>query len=107
MQRSFKYCGSCKELHDLSNWPALCMSAPPKRSDLKAPMLLRDSMEPVQSMLDGKMYDSKAALRATYKAAGVVETGSELPKPRPKYKTDRKAIKAAVRRAASKVGFSA
>lgn len=104
---SYVYCGSCKELHDTAMWPALCMKAPPKRSSLPAPMLLRDSMEPVQSMLDGKMYDSKAALRATYKRAGVIEVGNDIPKPRPKYRTDRKAVKAAVRKAASKMGFSA
>lgn len=70
-------------------------------------MLIRDSMEPTQSMVDGKMYDSKAAIRASYAGTGYREVGNDIPPPRPKYKTDRKAIKAAVRRAASKAGLGA
>lgn len=66
-------------------------------------------MEPVQSMLDGKLYDSKRALRATYKAAGVTEVGGDPAAFRkgPKAKPDRQAIKAAVGRAFSRVGLGA
>lgn len=73
----------------------------PKSSDLPCPMLALDSMEPVQSMLDGKMYDSKAALRATYKAAGMVEVGNDPARlrPRKRAKPDRTAIKTAVEKA--------
>ena len=75
------------------------------------PMLALDTMEPVQSMLDGKMYDSKAALRATYKAAGVTEVGNDPsimdPKPFEKPKPDRKKIKEAVGRAFSQAGLGA
>lgn len=49
----------------------------PKRSDLPAPRLASDVMAPVQSQLDGKMYDSKSALRRTYRAAGVIEVGND------------------------------
>ena len=48
-----------------------------KRSDLPSPRLASDVMEPVQSQLDGRMYDSKSALRATYRAAGVTEVGND------------------------------
>lgn len=48
-----------------------------KRSSLSAPSVMRDSMEPVQSMLDGKMYDSPSMLRKTYKRAGVEEVGND------------------------------
>ncbi|UPK02389.1 hypothetical protein [Bradyrhizobium sp. 170] len=34
-------------------------------------------MDPVQSQLDGRMYDSKSALRATYRATGVTEVGND------------------------------
>lgn len=75
------------------------------------PMLALDTMEPVQSMLDGKMYDSKAALRATYRAAGVTEVGNDPsimdPKPFEKPKPDRKKIKEAVGRAFSQAGLGA
>lgn len=47
---------------------------PPKpietRSDLAFPMLRLDTIEPIQSQADGKMYDSLSALRKTYRADG-------------------------------------
>jgi len=63
--------------------------------------VVSDAMPPVQSMLDGKMYDSKSAIRATYKASGATEVGNDPArfKPRPKPKVDRKAIKDSVERA--------
>jgi hypothetical protein len=81
------------------------------RSALPTPMLIPDHMDPVQSMLDGKLYDSKAALRATYRAAGVEEVGNDssvmAPKPYKKPRPDRKEIRAAVRKAASLKGLGA
>jgi hypothetical protein len=81
------------------------------RSDLPGPMIIHDTMEPVQSQLDGKFYDSKAALRSTYKAAGVVEVGNDSsvldPKPFKKPKPKREEIKASVHKAFSKVGLGA
>ncbi|WP_427351146.1 hypothetical protein [Erwinia amylovora] len=76
---------------------------PDNRSDLPAPMLSIDTMEPVQSMLDGKMYDSKSALRRTYKVAGMVEVGNDPSRLTPfqKPKTDRKAIRRAIDKAAA------
>lgn len=83
----------------------------PKRSHLPAPRVATDVMAPVRSMLDGKLYDSKSALRATYKAAGVTEVGNDSsvtePKPYRKPKPDRQAIKAAVGRAFSRAGLGA
>lgn len=49
----------------------------PKRSDLPCPRLSSDVMEPVQSQVDGKLYDSKAAIRAHYRQAGVIEVGND------------------------------
>lgn len=51
--------------------------APPERSDLAAPQLIRDHHEPFRSMADGKVYDSKSAYRATLKARGLVEVGND------------------------------
>lgn len=50
------------------------------RSHLSAPMLIRDGMDALRSMVTGRMHDSKSALRAEYKAHGVVEMGGEDPK---------------------------
>lgn len=47
------------------------------QGDLAAPMVIRDTMDPVQSMLDGKMYDSKRKLRRTYREGGVEEVGND------------------------------
>jgi len=79
------------------------------RSIHGCPMIIADSMAPVQSMLDGKLYDSKAALRATYRAAGVTEVGNDpaMLRPKPKPKPDRQAVKAAVGRAFSRAGLGA
>lgn len=74
------------------------------RSSLPTPRIVTDSMAPVQSMLDGKTYDSKSAIRATYKAAGVTEVGNDAARlrPREKPKTDRQAIKSTLDKAAAR-----
>lgn len=73
----------------------------PQRSDLPIPFVASDTMDPVQSMLDGRMYTSKAALRATYKAAGVVEVGNDPARlrPKPKPTPDRAAIRQSIKKA--------
>ena len=48
----------------------------PKRSHLSKPMIASDNIE-LRSQTDGKMYTSKAALRAEYRRAGVIEVGNE------------------------------
>lgn len=84
---------------------------PDRRSMFGCPMLIGDHIEPLRSMVDGKLYDSKAALRATYKPSGnekgerYIEIGNETQKPFVKPKPDRNAIRASVRRAASRVGI--
>jgi hypothetical protein len=76
----------------------------PKRSDLPCPRIASDVMEPVQSQHDGKMYDSKSALRATYRAAGVIEVGNDPARLRPRKKKpiDDKAISETVDKAAAR-----
>lgn len=76
----------------------------PARSNLPMPMLTRDQMDPVQSQLDGKLYDSKSALRRTYKQAGVVEVGNDPArfktpsKPKPDETAVRRTIEKAIAR---------
>jgi hypothetical protein len=101
-----RFCKYCRGWHDLdAPWPDNCLpERNMKRADLPSPMLIIDTMQPVQSMLDGKMYDSKSALRATYKAAGVVEVGNDPQRyrPKPKPKVDRKQVKDSLERAAAR-----
>lgn len=77
----------------------------PKRSNLAAPMIMSDSVE-VKSMVDGKIYTSKAALRQSYRAKGYVEVGNEPLKAPPRPKPDRKAISESVGKAFARVGIS-
>lgn len=42
----------------------------PARGAFPIPMVVSDRIEPVQSMADGKWYDSKQALHRTYRADG-------------------------------------
>jgi len=107
-----RFCKVCRDWHEPDKWPYECMPVQvQKRSDLPSPMITLDTMDAVQSQLDGKMYDSKAALRATYKAAGVTEVGNDSsvlePKPFKKPKSDRKAIRESIGKAINRVGIPA
>lgn len=50
------------------------------RSDLAAPMLIRDALNDVQNPCDGKTYDSKSAYYRAVKDAGCVIVGNEAEK---------------------------
>ncbi len=47
--------------------------------DLPCPMLIRDHQDPVRSMADGKLYDSKSEMRRAYRQLGFEELGSDAP----------------------------
>lgn len=116
MAGSLRYwrCPDCGDMHDKYDWPDN-HARPEER--LSAPNVISDNQPPVQSMLDGKMYDSKAALRATYRPSGnregkyYTEVGNDpsilTPKPFVKPKPPRDKIKAAVGRAFSRAGLGA
>lgn len=100
-----RLCRVCGGWHDIEVWPHNCM---PERnhaaSDLPVPSVISDRLDGVQSMLDGRIYDSKSKLRATYKAAGMVEVGNDPARlrPRKKPKPDRKAIRDSVEKATAR-----
>jgi len=77
----------------------------PQRSDLPCPRIMSDTMDPVQSQVDGKMYDSKSAIRRSYKATGHEEVGNDPARLRPFVppKVSRKEIKDTVARARARV----
>lgn len=62
-------------------------TAPDSRSNLACPMIVAGFDKPVQSMADGKYYDTARGLEATYKANGnpsgqeFVQLGNETLKP--------------------------
>ena len=87
---------------------------PDRRSHLAAPLIKGDTIEPARSMVDGKFYTSKAALRATYKPSGnasgerYIEVGDQDVTKHIKRdaKPDREGIRNSVRKALSQVGLS-
>jgi hypothetical protein len=85
--------------------PRRILAGQPKRSDLPCPMVVSDAMPAVQSQVDGLMYDSKSAIRASYRAHDVIEVGNDPARLRPKVKPkiDRRQIKATVDRAKARV----
>lgn len=116
---ALRKCKVCDGWHDLYEpWPHNCL---PERnwnkSDIAAPMVMGDTIEPTQSMVDGRYYTSKAALRATYKPSGnkegklYTEVGNDSsvtnPKPFKKPRPDRKQIRASVEKAFSRAGLGA
>ena len=97
-----RLCKCCGDLHDvLKQWPTECLSHFGRitRSDLAAPNFMSDHMDAIESPVSGKMYDSKAALRAEYKAAGMVELGNERLKPVDRDVIDEKDIQESIAQA--------
>lgn len=69
-----KYCTKCQSIHEQEpNYERCPKEGMSKFSDMPSPMVIMDTMPAVQSQVDGKMYTSKAALRATYKPSGNAE----------------------------------
>lgn len=118
---TYRVCKICGDLHDINAWPDNHREwIIDNRSDLSAPMIIRDSMDPVKSMLDGQMYDSKRTLRRTYREVGVIEVGDDKSYTDPAYmrrqaasevkrqkQKQKKQIEAAVGKALSQAGFGA
>jgi hypothetical protein len=53
----------------------------PARSNLPLPNVISDIMEPTEQV-DGKFYTSKRQFRAVGRALGLIEVGTEKPKPK-------------------------
>lgn len=101
-----RLCRVCGNWHDLEMpWPRSCTShIESARSDLPFPAVMSDAMEPVQSMASGKFYTSKRAMRAEYKALGMIEVGNDPARLKPfkKPRSSEKAIRETVEKAAAR-----
>jgi hypothetical protein len=67
-----------------------------------APSIIRDHMDPLRHMADGKTYDSKSTFRKVTKAHGCIEIGNEkqhVLKPRQPVELDRAKRRDDIRRA--------
>lgn len=75
-----------KENYNLIKWgPDLVQpkkeGIAPKRSSLPAPMVQSDSMDALMHHGCGKIMDSKSAFRKKTKELGLIEYGTDAPKP--------------------------
>jgi hypothetical protein len=107
---TYRICKLCGDLHDVDAWPDNHREwIMDNRSDLAAPMVIIDTMRPTKGMHDGRIYESKRALRQSYRDHGLVEVGNDSsvmnPKPRAKPKPDRKAIRGAIDKAISQTNL--
>lgn len=108
-----RLCRLCMTWHDTDNWPPKCVSIRSSgRSDaLPVPYFICDTMDELQSMADGKFYNSKSAMRASYKAEnnphGVdfIEVGNEDTATFTPPKRDRKGDREAIERAINDVEY--
>lgn len=76
MARS-RYCRVCKNWHDLTEaWPADCYGHFGTVAGA-GPQIITDTIDPIRSMADGKMYDSKSAYRRELRARGCYEIGND------------------------------
>jgi hypothetical protein len=76
----------------------------PPRSSLPAPMVIVDAIE-VKSMVDGRIYTSKRALRNSYRTQGYVEIGNEIQAPKLRRASKQK-ISDSVEKAFARAGVS-
>lgn len=82
MARS-RLCRCCSEFHDLAQpWPQTCASHFGEQAT-SGFYVISDTMEPMRSMADGKMYDSKSQYRGDLRARGLIEVGNDRIERRP------------------------
>lgn len=81
-------------------WPQACHKPQRQvRSDIPSPMVISDQLHDLQGQHDGKIYSSKRALRASYRAAGVVEVGNDPARLKPFEKPAPKGVRESLRKA--------
>ena len=104
-----RLCKVCRGWHDLEQpWPLACIKIEPDKRGPYRIYVISDAMQPVQGQHDGRIYDSKSQIRASYRAHGLVEVGNDparLRRPKPP-KIDRQAIRASIERAKSRVALT-
>jgi hypothetical protein len=95
------------ELVSAEEW-ARRQNMPARSEVVPMPHFVRDCIE-LKSMVDGKMYTSKASLRRSYREKGYIEVGNEWLNNEPKKpapKIDRKGIRESIGKAFNRVGVS-
>lgn len=86
-----RLCKVCRGWHETTAWPAGCAQrAVSKRGDFPVPMFTSDSMDPLMSHADGRMYDSRSEMLKHYADTGhrILEPGEKACRPAPPKTTD-------------------
>lgn len=86
MPRS-RLCRVCREFHEIDAWPEGCVTHfAPRGND--APMIRPDGMDPIQSMVSGKVHDSRSNYYREVRQAGCEIVGDDRAGfgPRPEYR---------------------
>lgn len=101
---TYRICKYCGDMHSIMDWPDNHLDPEPARSSLPAPHYINDIMPPTRSMGNGKLYDSKAAMRAHYKRDGFVEVGNDPARLRPfkRPEPNRKEIRTSIEKAVAR-----
>ncbi|MEZ2132699.1 MULTISPECIES: hypothetical protein [unclassified Sinorhizobium] len=109
-----RLCRQCGCWHQTDNWPSACSVIPERAASdtLPVPYFISDSIEPLQSMADGRYYSSKAALRATYRPSGnpdgvsYVEVGNEpIRTPKKDTASHAKSVRESLQMAKERIGI--
>lgn len=73
---TYRTCKVCRELHEMQTWPEACyghFGEPPRQ----ATYVRADGMDPIRSMVSGKMHDSKSAYYGEVRRAGCEIVGDD------------------------------
>lgn len=77
MARS-RLCRICSDWHDVSQaWPEACIGHFGTMPHASAPYVISDTMDPIRSMVSGRMHDSKSRYRTEVHAAGCRIVGND------------------------------
>lgn len=77
MARS-RLCRICRDFHDVdAAWPEACVGHFGSADSNPTFHVISDTMEPVRSMVSGRMHDSKSRYRAEVHAAGCRIVGND------------------------------
>lgn len=75
-----RLCKVCAKWHDLEQpWPIKCERHFTKQA---APNVISDTIEPIKNHATGKIHTSKRGMSKDTRAAGCIEIGTEVIKPR-------------------------
>jgi len=81
-----RMCRVCGEWHDLDEpWPDACV----RHFKSAAPYVISDNMDALKHHATGEIMTSKRAFSRATRAAGCIELGNEVMKPRDPVKLDR------------------